>query len=117
MLRPMVPFGYYLSHDGPLYGFVTKFEAMNGVVLEELAPNFYHVKIPNEGAIQVKTTVTAEERPSGTAPPPQCPACPPHGRCNCEVPGAPVGDAGWLAAAGALGLAAALRRGRRRNRA
>ncbi len=116
VLRPMVPFGFFLQHDGPLYGFTSAFEAQNGVVLQELSPHFYKVTIPNEGSISVETTITAEEKPKsatggGTTP---CPACPPKGhRCQCDVPGAPSGNSAWLVA---LVSAAMARLRRRRSR-
>jgi hypothetical protein len=105
VLRPMVPFGFYLAHDGPLYGFTSAFEAENGVILEPIGPNFYHVKVPNEGMITVKTTITAHETGKGDST--QCPQCPPRGRCHCDVPGAPAGNLHWLGAllaAAAVGL-------------
>jgi len=102
VLRPMVPFGYFLQHDGPLYGFTSAFEAQAGVALQEVSPNFFHVVIPNEGKITVKSTITAEEKPKSGEPggPAPCPACPPKGghRCQCDVPGAPVGGGAWLPA-------------------
>jgi hypothetical protein len=120
-LRPMVPFGYFLSHDGPLYGFKSQIEAISGGVLEEIAPNFYRVKMANEGTLQLKTTLTAEERPAelpgggGTGCP--CPQPPkveikPH--CYCGVvrsvhSGALAGSLCMLALAASLFA----RRGRR----
>jgi hypothetical protein len=110
---PMVPFGYYLEHDGPLFGFSHALRGLNGAVITEVAPNLYKVTIVNEGAVEVSTKITAEEAPKGGTTPPQCPACPPKGhRCQCDVPGAPVGGSGWLAAL----LAAASVVLRRKNR-
>jgi hypothetical protein len=112
---PMVPFGYYLEHDGPLFGFSHLLEGVNGLVVTQVTENLYKVRVANEGSVEVSTKVTAEERPKGDTQPPVCPTCPPHGRCNCDVPGAPVASGGWLAAAGVLGLAALGRRSRRRR--
>jgi hypothetical protein len=115
---PMVPFGYYLEHDGPLFGFSHALEGVGGLVVTRVAENLYKIRVANEGSVEVVTKVTAEERPKGgTVEPPAGTQCP-HCRCHCDVPGKPVASGGWLFAAGGLGLVAACRRSwRRRNRA
>ncbi len=112
---PMVPFGYYLEHDGPLFGFTHALEGVGGLVVTQVANNLYLVRVANEGAVEVSTKISAEEKPKGDAEPSQCPTCPPHGRCNCDVPGAPSAGGGWVFAAVALGLVAAGRRSKGRR--
>lgn len=72
VLRAMVPFGYFLNHDGPFYGFAHAISGLDGVSLTEIAPNFYRVRIKNEGKIRIRNTITALERP-------------PHGPCGCQT--------------------------------
>jgi len=121
-LVEMIPFGFFLTHDGALYGFNHAIEGMDGVKLEEVEPNFYKVAIKNEGSIQVNTKIVAEEKPlpveglcpDGKTKPPCAPACPdgqvcmPKGRGGCGS--CNIGDAThdprpWLLVA--LGLLAA----------
>lgn len=109
VLAPLVPFGLFLSHDGPLYGFTHALRGLGGVTLEEVAPNFYKVHIKNEGLIRVAAHITSEERPGGggEACGATCPCRPPPVQvnvkgCYCTLPGPhPSGD-------GALGLLAVL---------
>lgn len=62
-LEPQGSFGYYVSHDGALYGWNHSLAAQ-GFTLEELAPNFYRVaKVPNDGSFAVITTIQALNRP------------------------------------------------------
>ncbi len=70
ILEPQVPFGYLVNHAGSLVGWRHAL-AGRGVVLDEIAPNFFHVRIPNNGAVVINTGIEAVENP----PPP-----PPWGR-------------------------------------
>jgi hypothetical protein len=122
VLAPLVPFGLFLSHDGPLYGFTHALRGLGGVTLEEIAPNFYKVRVKNEGTIRVAATVTAVERPGtpgGSENPNSC-CCRPapvHVNvrgCFCSVPAAPTSGAGL---AGLLASLPLLAFGLRRRRA
>lgn len=59
-LRPQTSFGYFLDHQGDLYGWDHK---LKGPWLIEIAPNFYRVKVPNEGKVTVSTEIKAWEKP------------------------------------------------------
>jgi hypothetical protein len=124
VMVPMVPFGFYLNHLGTFYGFTQALSGLDGVELVPVAPNWYTVKIKNEGAVRIQTVVTAEERMrSSSTPCPTCqnpcPDCKVHhgGHCNCRI--VRGGSAGGLALG--LGgfmvvtLAAVIRRRRRRR--
>jgi hypothetical protein len=126
VLAPMVPFGFHLSHEGPFFGFTHALEAADpGVTLEPISERWFKVRIPSEGAVKVRTKITAEEKPLplGEATPKPCPdptpcpACPKpdHGaHCHCKV-GAAGGDPSPAILGGlllALGLALRRRRGR-----
>lgn len=100
ILSPMTPFGFYLTHQGPLYGFTHKLEGLAGAQLDQVAPNIYKVRVPNEGSVRVQTTITAEEKPiePGSDCKCQCKDCaprehthpqtvPPHKHCLCNTPG------------------------------
>ena len=109
LLAPLVPFGLFLSHDGPLYGFTHALRGLGGVTLDEIAPNFYKVHVKNESAIRVGLNITAVEGPGGggggnnpnncccrTTPPVQVNV---RG-CYCSVPAPPASGGGlaWLLA-------------------
>ena len=102
LLRPLIPFGYYVYHEGPLAGWFSKLEAEGGYVLQEIAPNFYRASIPDGGSIKVKTTVVARG-PNDPVPPAQ------HGhRCNCDLVQPRPG--GWWEFGALIGALALLRR-------
>jgi hypothetical protein len=110
LLVPMVPFGFYLNHVGPFFGFNHSLEFLSGGATE-IAPNFWVIHVANEGEVKVRTNVTAEEQPPGFGPPPV-----EHGHhCNCDI----VGVSPWsplaLGLAG-LGASALALRARRRRR-
>jgi hypothetical protein len=122
LLQPMVPFGFYLNHDGALYGFTHALEG-EGFKLEQVAENFYRVGVVNEGSFRAGVTISAEEKPKGKPPdgtPPDGPPCPPpvqHGRCNCRVVGAPgAAYGGYALLTAVLGLGFWVRRRARRTR-
>ncbi|HTQ03790.1 MAG TPA: hypothetical protein VMI54_08025 [Polyangiaceae bacterium] len=104
VLAPMVPFGYYLNHQGTFFGFSDALSGLNGVVLEPLGHDWYRVHVKNEGYAQVRTVITAEESPKGPdgksccceKMPPVKVVLQPH--CYCALPGA-SGDSKntWLA--------------------
>ena len=103
VLEPQVPFGYFVQHQGDLAGWEHSLVG-EGVTLELVAPNFYHVKVPDNGAVNVHTKIVA---------------CQNHFfglfRCCCSLGRAQRGGAdGWFAAFG-LGLLFAMRVRRRRR--
>jgi hypothetical protein len=124
VLAPMVPFGFFLSHNGPLYGFTHELRGLAGVTLQEIAPNFYRLRIKNEGAARIATHITAEERPAseacsgGKSPccrqPPVNVYVTPKG-CYCGIPGRKAEHAA-LDFLAALPLVAFALRRRRRSR-
>ncbi len=145
-LEPLVPFGYFFEHDGPLYGFVRKLTADQGMKLERVSRNLYRLSaISPEKPMGFAVEVSAEEAPRPAAPPKRIvpqkqprsgasprigtvrqrltssePSAPPQvapGRCNCEVPGGARGSLqDWGIGAG-VALGFAAYRRRRRARA
>jgi hypothetical protein len=98
ILEPQGPFGYLVDHVGTIEGWRHRLQG-RGVVLEEVSPNFFHVKVPDNGSVVVNTIIEAVEPP--TPPPPPVV----HWRCNCDVAGSP----GWSPfALGFAGLAASV---------
>ena len=67
VVEAQLPFGYVVSHEGPLYGWRHRLEGQ-GVALDEIAPNLYRVKVPERGSVMVKTTIEAVERAPSGAP-------------------------------------------------
>jgi hypothetical protein len=61
IVEAQLPFGYVVSHEGPLYGWRHRLEGQ-GVALDEIAPNLYRVKVPETGSVIVKTTIEAVEK-------------------------------------------------------
>jgi hypothetical protein len=60
ILRPQTSFGVFLQHDGPLFGWDHQ---LQGGALQELAPNFYRLRVPNDGVATITTRVVAHEKP------------------------------------------------------
>jgi len=58
VLRPQGSFGYYVSHEGELQGWR---HSLSGPSLQELAPNFYRIPVPEGGAVTVETVIEAVE--------------------------------------------------------
>jgi opacity protein-like surface antigen len=61
ILEPQNSFGYYVTHKGVLEGWR---HSLTGA--EQLAPNFYRVGVPHNGAVKIKTTIEAIEPGDGT---------------------------------------------------
>jgi len=61
LLEPQGSFGYYMRHDGDVEGWKHQLE---GAV--QLAPNFYLIKVPNNGKANVTTTIEAIEPGGGS---------------------------------------------------
>jgi hypothetical protein len=111
LFRPLIPFGYFVYHEEPLAGWLTRIQAEGGYVLDEIAPNLYRARIPEGGSMTVKTTIIARG-PNDPVPPIE------HGRCNCDVVRPRTGGLLEFGAAFALAavFAARVLRSRRRSR-
>jgi hypothetical protein len=65
LLVPQGGFGFRVIHAGDLIGWTHQIFG-DGFTLQEIAPNFYRIKkVPNGGAVNVVTTITAVE-PGGS---------------------------------------------------
>jgi len=107
VLKPMVPFGYFVYHEGPLAGWLHGLEG-DGFVLTQIAPDFYHAQMPEGGKVRVKTTVTALEDLPGPETVPR------RWRCAFDVAQSGADATSYYAGAlGLLALSSARRRGRR----
>lgn len=56
ILEPQAPFGYFVTHQGDLAGWRHELVG-EGFVLDEISPNFFHAKIPDNGTAKVHTTI------------------------------------------------------------
>jgi hypothetical protein len=61
IVEPQIPFGYFVEHKGDLTGWGASIEGV-GTTLEYLSPNWYRVKVPDNGSITVRTKVCTFER-------------------------------------------------------
>jgi hypothetical protein len=57
-LEPQSSFGYFVQHDGALYGW--KHELRGA---KEIAPNYYELEVPNDSSVNVTTVIEALESP------------------------------------------------------
>jgi hypothetical protein len=111
-LSPMVPFGYFVSHKGPLYGFSHSFDAIDGSLVEEIAPNFYRISIADGKKATVRTRIASLDRPKSASLPPIVV----KPGCYCRAVGGPARkDPISTTLASLLMLAVVLRVSRRRN--
>jgi hypothetical protein len=102
-IEPQVPYGYVALHETTPEGWRHSIEALGGVALEEVAPNLYHVKVPNNGSILLNTKIaTCERRFFGLF------------RCCCNLGRTP--ESGGEGALAVLGLGLLLVRVVRRRR-
>jgi hypothetical protein len=60
VLEAQTSFGYYLGHEGALFGWNHK---LTGPRLVEIAPNYYRISIPHGGAATITSEVSALEAP------------------------------------------------------
>ena len=60
-VEPQAAFGYFALHDTTPEGWRHRLEGV-GVALEEVGPNLYHVKVPNNGEVKVRTKIATCER-------------------------------------------------------
>jgi hypothetical protein len=61
VLEAQTSFGLYVEHDGALFGWKT---ALNAPGLQEIAPNFYKVAVPNNGTVRIRNELEALETPT-----------------------------------------------------
>lgn len=61
VLEPQTSFGYYLGHEGALFGWNHK---LTGARLVEVAPNFYRISIRHGSSATVTSEVSALEAPA-----------------------------------------------------
>ena len=101
ILEPQIPFGYFVQHQGGVAGWIHTLSGV-GITLEELEPNFYRVKVPDNGFVTVHTTINTCSRILGII------------RCCCDIVGSPGGASVPLAAVAVL-LLLLYMRGRRRR--
>jgi hypothetical protein len=58
LLEPQTSFGYYVKHDGELYGWDTEL-----VGAKKIAENFYKLEVRANGTALIRTAITALEQP------------------------------------------------------
>ncbi|HVZ88807.1 MAG TPA: MYXO-CTERM sorting domain-containing protein [Polyangia bacterium] len=58
VVEPQAPFGYFVQHAGDLSGWRHALVG-EGFVLEEISPNFYHARIPDNGSVGLHTTISS----------------------------------------------------------
>jgi hypothetical protein len=69
VLVPMPSFSIFVRHPGDFYGYLHSLVTedgtppINGTDFEEIAPNFYRLRVPNEGVRRIKVAISAEETP------------------------------------------------------
>jgi hypothetical protein len=88
VVEPMVPFGFHMDHEGPLYGFTHELRGLEKAALTKIADDYYKVHIPNEGSVRLETMLTAEEQPKKVVretPPDACEKCKKTGGCACAL--------------------------------
>jgi opacity protein-like surface antigen len=56
ILSPQNSFGYYVTHEGALEGWK---HSLTGA--KQLSPTFYHVAVPHNGAVKIRTIIEAVE--------------------------------------------------------
>jgi hypothetical protein len=66
VLRPQTAFGYYVQHEGDLYGWETRLYGA-----EKLADHLYVMRVPNNGTAHVETVVQARANASEAPLPPE----------------------------------------------
>lgn len=75
IMRPQTAFGYYVAHEGDLYGWETRLYGA-----EKLSDHLYVMRVPNNGVAHVETVVqaraNASEAPLPAEPKPKKPGCP-----------------------------------------
>jgi hypothetical protein len=67
IVEPQLPFGYFIEHQGPIEGWVHTLEGV-GAALDQIGPNFYHVNVPENGSVTVRTTAIVNPDPGDLQP-------------------------------------------------
>jgi hypothetical protein len=76
ILSPQSSFGYFVEHEGELYGWETRLYGA-----EKIAENFYILRVPNNGSVRVTTAIQARESANETPLPPDAAPC----GCLCTI--------------------------------
>ncbi len=58
ILQPQTVHGYYVSHNGDLFGWQ---DELSGASVQRISANFYKVAVPNNGAETIHTVIEARE--------------------------------------------------------
>ncbi|MBN1607378.1 MAG: hypothetical protein JW940_12140 [Polyangiaceae bacterium] len=132
VLEPMVPYGYYLRHDAPFYGFTHSLGASSTIDSVQFKPGprpgVYVLSVSGKvDSITLNTKIaTVDTLPPPTKPPPGPPPPGPptanpnptaRSHCYCDVPGRMTsGAAGLGLVAVALALVLRVHRARRSAR-
>ncbi len=103
ILTPMPAYGFLVAHDGDLTGWEHTLEGRGGAVLTRIAPNFYRVGVPNNGAVTVDTIINTKS----------CSTFLGIVRCCCNLAGTHEGTGYGVLTTLGLGLLMAARRRRR----
>jgi hypothetical protein len=74
---PLVPFGYFLEHEGEFFGFNEETLGLESTELKSLGDNLFKLSLKNEAATWIQTKIIAEEKkrdetPTGT-------------KCDCDL--------------------------------
>lgn len=62
-LVAMPSFGFHVYHEGDYYGFLHGLANEDGSALDEVAPNYFRITVPNESKARLRVLISAEERP------------------------------------------------------
>jgi len=64
---PQTSFGYWVQHEGALYGWDDSLEGA-----QQLGKDHYKLSVPNNGTVRIANTIVAAETPKPPKPPCQC---------------------------------------------
>jgi len=76
ILRPQTYFGYFINHEGDLYGWRQELHASPEAELKEIREGFFRISVPKDKSAQVTTVIEARESGGG---PENGPGTPPKG--------------------------------------
>jgi hypothetical protein len=95
ILRPQTAFGYFVLHEGSLYGWETRLYGA-----EKISENFYRLRVRNNGAAYVEPAIQARESAADVPLPPDGVPGKKTGRCRRLI--------AWLESKGPIGWFIAL---------